>query len=82
MYCAAERDGRQEKADLCMALLQEELKKNQGTDSLLELEAVRKRQEVTEEEKGARRKEAEGAIAVYRSTLQRDDASIPSSKRE
>jgi hypothetical protein len=39
MYCAAERDGRQEKADLCMALLQEELKKNQGTDPLLELEA-------------------------------------------
>jgi hypothetical protein len=39
MYCAAERDGRQEEANLCMALLQEELKKNQGTDPLLELEA-------------------------------------------
>jgi hypothetical protein len=37
MYCAAERDGRQEEADLCMALLQEELKKNQETDPLLEL---------------------------------------------
>ena len=40
MYCAAERDGRQEEADLCMALLREELKKkNQGTDPLLELES-------------------------------------------
>jgi hypothetical protein len=32
MYCAAEREERQKEADLCMALLQEELKKNQGTD--------------------------------------------------
>jgi hypothetical protein len=39
MYCAAEREERQEEADLCMALLQEELKKNQGTDPLLELES-------------------------------------------
>ena len=32
MYCAAEREERQKEADLCMALLQEELKKNQGTE--------------------------------------------------
>jgi hypothetical protein len=32
MYCAAEREERQKEADLCIALLQEELKKNQGTD--------------------------------------------------
>jgi hypothetical protein len=32
MYCAAVREERQKEADLCMALLQEELKKNQGTD--------------------------------------------------
>jgi hypothetical protein len=32
MYCVAEREERQKEADLCIALLQEELKKNQGTD--------------------------------------------------
>ncbi|MDQ3883820.1 MAG: hypothetical protein M3239_00050 [Thermoproteota archaeon] len=32
MYCAAEREERQKEADLCMVLLQEELKKNRGTD--------------------------------------------------
>jgi len=32
MYCAAEREERQKEADLCMALLQEDLKKNRGTD--------------------------------------------------
>ena len=37
MYCAAEREERQKEADLCIALLQEELKKNQGTQ--LELES-------------------------------------------
>jgi hypothetical protein len=32
MYCAAEREERQKEADLCIALLQEELKKNRGAD--------------------------------------------------